>query len=213
MSYDSDIYTRKTVQKANNGKEYVNYLLVESVMTEKGPRQRTICSLGNLRPRPLGEWLVLARKVEEKLAGQLELEDVESDSLVAEIFEKVKARRSEHLPTEDTASAISVVDRGMALDENLAAIRGRKCRYIVASRQAERNAWLEEFESGDWQEVKRTPSPTNPAQRKSKVLVKRAASGRLKKPEKIWEAIGRIKERYPRVARYYSIEWGETGLK
>ena len=44
-------------------------------------------------------------------------------------------------------------------------------------------------------------------------LEKRAASGRLKKPEKIWEAIGRIKERYPRVARYYSIEWGETGLK
>gem|GEM_PF-4841229 len=39
------------------------------------------------------------------------------------------------------------------------------------------------------------------------------ASGRLKKPEKIWEAIGRIKERYPRVARYYSIERGETGLK
>ena len=141
------------------------------------------------------------------------MEDVESDPLVAEIFEKVKARRSEHLPTEDTASAISVVDGGMALDENLAAIRGRKCRYIVASRQAERNAWLEEFESGDWQEVKRTPSPTNPAQRKSKVLVKRAASGRLKKPEKIWEAIGRIKERYPCVARYYSIEWGETGLK
>jgi len=35
--------------------------------------------------------LVLARKVEEKLAGQLELEDVESDPLVAEIFEKVKA--------------------------------------------------------------------------------------------------------------------------
>mgnify|MGYP002682298380 CR=1 FL=1 len=47
-----------------------------------------------------------------------------------------------------------VVDRGMALDENLAAIRGRECHYIVASRQAERNAWLEEFESGDWQEVK-----------------------------------------------------------
>jgi len=96
------MYIRKTVQKAKNGKEYVNYLLVESVMTEKGPRQRTICSLGNLRPRPLGEWLVLARKVEEKLAGQLELEDVESDPLVAEIFEKVKARRSEYLPAEDT---------------------------------------------------------------------------------------------------------------
>lgn len=67
-----------------------------------------------------------------------------------------------------------MVDPGIALDENLAAIRERKCHYIVASRQAERNAWPEEFESGDWEEVKRTPTPTNPAQRKSKVLVKRA---------------------------------------
>lgn len=64
---------RKTVQKAKNGKECINHLVVESVMTEKGPRQKTVCSLGNLRPRPLEEWLVLARKVEEKLAGQLDL--------------------------------------------------------------------------------------------------------------------------------------------
>ena len=33
------MYMRKMVQKAKNGKEYVNYLLVESVMTEKGPRR------------------------------------------------------------------------------------------------------------------------------------------------------------------------------
>ena len=29
----------------------------------------------------------------------------------------------------------------------------------------------------------------------------------MKKEEKIYEAIGRIKERYPRVARYYRIEY------
>ncbi len=79
LSYDSGVYIRKTVQKAKSEKEYVNHLLVESVMTEKGSRQRTICSLGNLRPRPLGDWLVLARKVEKRLAGQLELEGAESD--------------------------------------------------------------------------------------------------------------------------------------
>jgi transposase len=38
-------------------------------------------------------------------------------------------------------------------------------------------------------------------------LDKRIASGRLVKPEKIGEAIGRLKERYPRVARYYRIEY------
>jgi len=40
-----------------------------------------------------------------------------------------------------------------------------------------------------------------------KKLSKRIAKGRLKKEEKIYEAIGRIKERYPRVARYRNIEY------
>jgi transposase len=38
-------------------------------------------------------------------------------------------------------------------------------------------------------------------------LKKRIAKGRLVKKEKIGEAIGRLKERYPRVARYYRIEY------
>ncbi|WP_232619420.1 hypothetical protein, partial [Acetomicrobium sp. S15 = DSM 107314] len=46
------MYIRKTVHKGKNGKEYVNYLLVESVATPKGPRQKTICSLGSLEPGP-----------------------------------------------------------------------------------------------------------------------------------------------------------------
>jgi len=40
-----------------------------------------------------------------------------------------------------------------------------------------------------------------------KKLSKRIAQGRLKKEQKIYEAIGRIKERYPRVARYRNIEY------
>jgi transposase len=38
-------------------------------------------------------------------------------------------------------------------------------------------------------------------------LQERIAKGRLKKEEKIHQAIGRIKERYPRVARYHRIEY------
>lgn len=37
-------------------------------------------------------------------------------------------------------------------------------------------------------------------------LSARVAAGRLKDPEKINQAIGRLKERYPRVARYYAVE-------
>lgn len=142
-----------------------------------------------------------------------------------------------------------VMDRGMAYDENIDEVKSRHLHYIVAGRQTERNQWLAEFEDKDcWQEIFRTPSPTNPSQKKSRVLVKaaekggdiyvlcvsegrmekdrairekqenrllkdleklqkRVEKGNVKKPSKIFESIGRLKERYPRVARYYAIEY------
>ncbi|MGH7121893.1 MAG: IS1634 family transposase [Acetobacteraceae bacterium] len=42
-------------------------------MSPKGPRQRTICSLGDLGPRAGEEWLKLARKIEDALVGQSNL--------------------------------------------------------------------------------------------------------------------------------------------
>lgn len=141
-----------------------------------------------------------------------------------------------------------IVDRGMAFDENLEQIRARGHHYVVACRQSERLQWLDELEQEqDWQEILREPSPTNPAQKKSRVWVKRqetadqlyvlcrsegrqakdrairdkqekrllADLNRLQKrvtnkridEAKIHEAIGRLKERYPRVARYYPIRF------
>jgi len=82
------MYIRKTTKKAKD-KTYENYLLVESVMTPKGPRQKTICSLGHLKPRPRKEWLLLAQKVETALKGQLTFEKPEPE--VEEIVEKAKA--------------------------------------------------------------------------------------------------------------------------
>lgn len=67
------MYIRKT-SRTYKGKEYTNYLLVESVQTPKGPRQRTICSLGKLAPGPPEQWLALAYKLESALRGQLTLE-------------------------------------------------------------------------------------------------------------------------------------------
>lgn len=145
--------------------------------------------------------------------------------------------------------ATVVVDRGMAFDDNLKQIRDRHCHYIVASRQGERNEHLEEFEDlAGWAEIIREPSPRNPAQKKTRVFIKRAllgeevhilcrsegreqkdrairekheqrlladlkklkqriSAGHLKDQTKIHEAIGRLKERYPRVARYYEISY------
>ena len=52
------MYIRKS-SRTYKGKTYSNYVLVESVLTPKGPRQKIICSLGDLRPRPQAEWLAL----------------------------------------------------------------------------------------------------------------------------------------------------------
>lgn len=142
-----------------------------------------------------------------------------------------------------------IVDRGMAYDENIAELEARGLHYVVAARQPERDRWLAEFGDAEgFEAVLRTPSPTNPFQRKTKVTVKmvrqggetvvlcrsdgriakdrairekhehrfladvaklqrRIAAGRLVKPEKIAETIGRLKERYPRVARYWRMDY------
>jgi len=443
------MYIRKTTRKVKD-KVYENYLLVESVMTPKGPRQKTICSLGHLKPRPRKEWLLLAQKVETALKGQLTFEKEEPE--VEEIVEKAKAFESQEkkvlkdkgddivsihtdkvqmekareagpvhagyqfwkklamddilkevgfsekarlltlvmvmnrllspsseyqMPDWVNSTALSdilsvdleslnddalyrnmdklyprrgiierllaerertlfdlddtiylydltstyfegkclsneqaeygysrdkrfdakqvvvglvidpegfpkahetfsgnrkdcttvtemldtlekrvpkregatvVVDRGMAFQKNIDEIKENGYHYIVATRQAERNEYLDEFEKGGFSQVIRSVSPTNPCKKKSGVLVKkiekgdellalcisegrsekdkaireshekklvtdlkklakRITKGRLKKEEKIYEAIGRIKERYPRVARYYEIKY------
>jgi transposase len=146
-----------------------------------------------------------------------------------------------------TPGATVVVDRGMAFADNLQQITTRGYHYLVASRQGERTAHLDAFEEeAGWQAIVREPSPTNPGQQKTRVLVKRevvgdevhilcksdgreakdrairetheqrllaalrklqvrVATGKLKDATKVHQAIGRLKERYPRVARYYAI--------
>jgi len=81
------VYIRKT-SKIIKGKVYENYLLVESVATPKGPRQRTICSLDHLKPRPRKEWLKLAQKVECALQGQLTFDQTSAE--VEEIVKRAK---------------------------------------------------------------------------------------------------------------------------
>lgn len=447
------MYIRKTISK-QRGKTYTNYLLVESVSTPKGPRQKTVCSLGDLNPRPAGQWLKLAHKIESALVGQCDLiEDMDRET--RDIIGKVKERIKRETPAKDTDEVISVqvdkvetvwhreggsvhvgyqfwkklgmdnilgkagvserariltcamtlnrlimplsenampewikstaiddilgvdfkhlsedalyrnldrlypgrsviesalvekernlfnldptlffyditstyfegqakknrkakrgysrdsrpdckqvlvglaigregfplahevmegnlqdrqtlegmlqlmdervglkagqtvvIDRGMAFEDNIKQIRDRNLHYIVASRQAECNEWLLEFEELEgFEEIHRSSSPQNPFQKKSRVFIKkirqgemtyvlcvsegrtekdkairqkqeqrflsdteklkkRIATGRLADEAAINEAIGRIKERYPRAARYYKLKYNKQG--
>ena len=89
----------KRTTKTTNGKTYFNHLLVESVITEKGPRHRVVCSLGSLAPAPRSEWLALARKVESALAGQPE---ILADKRVQSVLEKTAERRARGSPASPT---------------------------------------------------------------------------------------------------------------
>ena len=296
----------RTTHRRHKGQTYTNYVLVESVRTPKGPRQKVACSLGDLSPRPREQWLELARKVETALGGQRELVAVE-DAEVAEVVERIRRGRprrkrgdgtdlvsvhADRVSTEEHRSAgpvhvgvqywrklgleeilrtIGFSERArvltLAMTMNrliqpcsehampdwirrsaLADIRSRDLHHLVAARPPERNRWLAEFESDGFAEVIRQPSPLNPFQKKPKVDVKlerrgdetyvlcrgagrvekdrairrkqeqrliadlgklaaRVEKGRLVKEQAIGEAIGRLKERYPRVARYYRIAY------
>ncbi|MGD1101853.1 MAG: hypothetical protein ABSA59_07265 [Terriglobia bacterium] len=104
------MYIRKTT-KSHKGKTYTNYLLVASVATPKGPRQRIICSLGSLAPAPREEWLSLAHRLEASLKGQGLLPA--ADPQLATLVEKVRrgARpRAEHGRAPRQAEADGAVD-------------------------------------------------------------------------------------------------------
>jgi transposase len=85
------MYVRQTTRRYKD-KTYTNYLLVESIHTPKGPRQKVICSLGDLSPRPAEDWLRLARKVEDALVGQAHLFS-QADAEVEQIVRQVRQRQ------------------------------------------------------------------------------------------------------------------------
>lgn len=87
------MYIRKA-SRTYKGKTYFSYLLVESVLTPKGPRQKVICSLGDLSPRSRGEWLNLAHKLESALSGQPELLPAGSDAEVDQLLARMHTTHS-----------------------------------------------------------------------------------------------------------------------
>src|SRR5499427_8860642 len=97
------MYIRKST-RAYKGRTYTNYVLVESAQTPKGPRQKSVCSLGDLSPRPREEWLSLTRKIEDALLGQERLVD-QGDAEVAAIVDQVRERRENTPPPRPSDSA------------------------------------------------------------------------------------------------------------
>jgi len=103
------MYLRRTTRRVG-GKTYHNYLLVESVTTPKGPRQRVICSLGALAPGLKAEWLGTARRLHAALAGQTTLlPDARVDALAA------RARPPRRAPAAGTG--VTIDPEGVTFEE------------------------------------------------------------------------------------------------
>ena len=81
----------------------------------RDPRQRTVCSLGDLSPRPREEWLKLARKIEDALIGQRRPARCRTIGEVADIVRRVRARRADGDRANDDAGARSAADGRGAL--------------------------------------------------------------------------------------------------
>src|SRR2546425_2779184 len=102
------MYIRKST-RTYKGKTYTNYLLVESVQTPKGPRQRIICSLGSLEPGPAQEWLGLAHKLRSALQGQESLPHASEQ--IQEWVEKARRKnRGTTPPVEDRSGSTVTVE-------------------------------------------------------------------------------------------------------
>jgi transposase len=167
------MYLRKTTRRYKD-KTYTNHLLVESVATARGPRQRIICSLGSLEPAPAEAWRGVAQKLEAALQGQGTLP--ESAAPIADLTEKARrgtraARRSgpgatidldvDHVAMEDSREAGPVhvghqVWQQLRIDPILrrAGLSARACVLTQAMTLNRLIAPLSEHAMPDW--VRRT---------------------------------------------------------
>jgi hypothetical protein len=87
------MFIRKTTRNYKD-RVYTNYQLVQSVQTPKGPRQKLICSLGDLSPRPAEQWRHLAHQVEDGLRGQAGLLEDAQEAEAGPIVRQIRQRHA-----------------------------------------------------------------------------------------------------------------------
>jgi transposase len=95
------MYVRKVSHyNKSNRAEYHTYKLVESVRTERGPRQRTLLNLRTDFNLPQGKWKEFANRVEEIITGQISLLDYpeEIENIAQNCARKIIRKQSSIIP-------------------------------------------------------------------------------------------------------------------
>lgn len=113
---DTDIYgisycmfIRKITQK-KNGENYYSYRLVESIRTEKGPRQRVLLSLGADFNVPQADWKILCGILTEKLSKQpsvVQRIDTEFEAIADGIVKNILHKHAKTSLTEEKGATAS----------------------------------------------------------------------------------------------------------
>jgi transposase len=91
------MYIKKVKKSNKNSSKVYEYLhLVDTIRTDKGPRQRLILNLGAVNI-PADQYKELANCIESMLTGQMELfsADPEIEKIATKASNKIRARRSE----------------------------------------------------------------------------------------------------------------------
>ena len=119
----------KVTTHKKTGKAYTKHVLMESVRTPKGPRQRTVMPLGKLE-LPREQWKALAACLERKLSGQMQLE--QEDPLIEQVAlhalcqyrvvqqkrdEKVQRQADQTLLRIDLASLATTDSRSLGAEQ------------------------------------------------------------------------------------------------
>jgi transposase len=106
------MYIRKVAHTGKNGKTYHTFKLIESVRTERGPRQRMLLNLGTDFSVPEEKWKDLANRIEEIVTGQRRFfpcaEDIEASA--ATYARNVVAYQGQEEKKEDSAPDYQRVD-------------------------------------------------------------------------------------------------------
>src|SRR5712672_3461103 len=86
-----------------------------AVLTPKGPRQKIICSLGDLRPRPRAEWLELAPRLASRSVGPTQFGSGDTEALAVQ--PEIDARE------EETGRLYQMLVERAAMNRHLAELR------------------------------------------------------------------------------------------
>lgn len=104
------MYVRKVSHyNKSNRVEYHTYKLVESVRTERGPRQRPLLNLGTDFNLPQGKWKEFANRVEEIITGQIPLLDYpeEIENFAQNCARKIIRKQSSIIPEKKDSDYLS----------------------------------------------------------------------------------------------------------